>query len=208
MMRAMWVVAVIVSACRTPEPASSGTVTVKAEQCSDEQWAVAELAALKTNIKRDPVTAMGRLGVDVEGFESIAKALYQHWTATHPQARPAAKQPPPVVDDTSTRPRKFENGTLVVSVDHWFWCFTSRKAGIDWCASTRELCEHYKSADDGGCTPTDEMTCYHTKVEGQERDAGWCFKTVANCKMGMLAWPGPEQIVLGCTTLRYSGAKK
>ena len=188
-------------ACKPPEPVVPG-------QCA-EQWAAAELEALKANVKRDPATAMRRLGVDVEEFEPVAKALYRSWLEKHPEARPRATVKP---DDASAAttpsgPRKFENGTLVVSVDHWFWCFTSRGTGVDWCASDRNICEQYKGADDGGCAPTDEMTCYHTRVNGQERPAGWCFKSVVSCKKGMLAWPGPEPIVLGCTTLRYNGAK-
>lgn len=172
--------------CRPRDPVVPG-------QCA-EQWAAAELEALKANARRDPAATMNRLGVDVEDFEPVAKALYKSWLEKHPEARP--KMP-------EGSPRTFENGTLVVGADHWFWCFANRSTGLEMCASTRDLCEHFKGADDVGCTPTGEMTCYHTKVEGQSKTAGWCFRTVEDCKMGMRAWPGPEPIVLGCATLRY-----
>jgi hypothetical protein len=208
----MWVVAVVLCAgCWTAEPGSSGTVTVKtAESCSGEQWAIGELAALKANVKRDPATALNRLGVGVDEFEPIAKALYYKWLEKHPEARPkpAAPAAPVSAPEITTRPSvAFEEGVPVFLVNHWYFCFAST-AGPDLCAATSELCESWMASlgTRTGCVVARQGVCFHTsKKLGGKADFALCFRTTSECKEMTETWvanKSNDPIVSGCTIFR------
>jgi hypothetical protein len=176
-------------------PGVSSDATPTRDRAAEREAARIELVtAIRTQIKTDPATAMLDLGLRVDDFESIAKALYVRWRATHSEPRPNPLPPPPPV--SAPKPAQVESGPPEPPGPapnqsgndriRW-WCFRSS----DWttCEVSRVDCEleRAEAVHAGLCSrsPTPGMTWQEcvdiaadvrgaSKCEWQDRAA--CFR--------------------------------
>lgn len=118
----------------------------------------------------------------------------------------AKRAPAPAIAPKAKKPLETDplSGVPVVTVDHRMWCFTTKQS-LDMCTSTHEQCTQWSAELGGGCVPGSEMTCFHTRAAGAEKDFGWCFRTVPDCKLmldAVTSRPAHDPVTYGCMTLR------
>lgn len=133
------------------------------------------LAAVGRRMRTDPVGTMGGLGVPVDDFEMIARALYAEMVRQHPERAPKPPPPPKVVyaPPPPAPPPRAAIPMLAPpsppSVERRWWCFTTATGG--YCDETKADCEVRRVAG---------LLC-SSQPEGVQRDA--CENAAAQVKL-------------------------
>jgi len=172
-------------------------------RCTDQQdqRAAADVAAIREGLRSDSAAALVRLGLTVDEFDHIAKALYFKWREIHPEPTPPAgpRLTAPVVAAPRARPSED---------DRRWWCFISWREDWGDCGVTHADCDErrarYVNRDGttpcnglpaqecidiaagiraiGACERQPRASCFQKHYVLADSDEDACAPTISFCK--------------------------